>query len=194
MYKRQTSYYVHLASNSIPARLKLGTVVEKGEVLGFVGNTGYSTGPHLHFEIRENGVAVNPEPYLLGQKNFIDYTGVIKVNRDNLPVLKIHVATLNFRDKPDGVRLGTMPQNIEVPYLGKTAMIAGYEWAEVLHAGKIVYCALNSSWNTIEHQTIVKEVIKEVIKEVQVIKEVPVVKPLDETIIKDGVKVRIIVS
>jgi len=38
------------------------------------------------------------------------------------------------------------------------------------------------------------EVIKEVIKEVQVIKEVPVVKPLDETIIKDGVKVRIIVS
>lgn len=37
-----------------------GDYVEKGDTLGQVGTTGWSTGPHLHFEIRENGVAQNP--------------------------------------------------------------------------------------------------------------------------------------
>ena len=52
--------YAHQSSVATTA----GANVAQGEVIGYVGSTGFSTGPHLHFEVRINGQAVDPMGYL----------------------------------------------------------------------------------------------------------------------------------
>ena len=57
-----TTLYAHMSSMAVEA----GQAVEQGDTLGYVGSTGWSTGPHLHFEIRYNDEKTDPEAYFTG--------------------------------------------------------------------------------------------------------------------------------
>jgi murein DD-endopeptidase MepM/ murein hydrolase activator NlpD len=55
-----TSRYAHLSRSLV----KVGDVVLKGQNIAHVGSTGRTTGPHLHFEVREKGIPLNPNKFL----------------------------------------------------------------------------------------------------------------------------------
>jgi murein DD-endopeptidase MepM/ murein hydrolase activator NlpD len=56
------TWYAHLSK----AEVAPGQFVHKGQEIGLVGSTGFSTGPHLHYQVMLNGTAVDPEPFLSG--------------------------------------------------------------------------------------------------------------------------------
>ena len=58
--KPTSTLYAHMSS----IRVGQGQFVNKGEVVGYEGTTGYSTGPHVHFEVRINGKPNNPLNYI----------------------------------------------------------------------------------------------------------------------------------
>lgn len=58
-----TTLYAHM--NALPS-VSVGQTVSQGDVIGYVGSTGWSTGPHCHFEIRVNGSCVDPLSYYGG--------------------------------------------------------------------------------------------------------------------------------
>ena len=46
-------------------KVQLGDHVDRGDIIGTIGNTGRSTGPHLHYEVEINGLCENPRNYIL---------------------------------------------------------------------------------------------------------------------------------
>ena len=60
-----STLYQHLVDK---CPLAVGETVVAGDQLGIMGNSGRSTGPHLHFEVRNDGKPVDPAPYLKGVK------------------------------------------------------------------------------------------------------------------------------
>lgn len=63
--------YCHLMYGSI--KVKVGQIVEKAQEIGYMGDTGYTFGAHLHFQVIQNGNTIDPLPYLLDQKLLVPY-------------------------------------------------------------------------------------------------------------------------
>jgi len=61
--------FAHLSDMVVSA----GDKVKKGDLIGYVGSTGRSTGPHLHYEVRVDGVAVDPSPYMVPSDDHRDH-------------------------------------------------------------------------------------------------------------------------
>jgi murein DD-endopeptidase MepM/ murein hydrolase activator NlpD len=93
-------YYCHLDSRAV----KKGDKVKKGQRIGIMGNTGYSFGAHLHFEVRRNNKAINAAEYLGIQNKGGQYeAGVLNAEAY---IDKI-IAKVGFT-KPDDVKVALL--------------------------------------------------------------------------------------
>ncbi len=70
-----SSLYAHLQSFSV----KAGQKVHRGDVIGYVGNTGLSIAPHLHYEIKLNGQHVDPVNYFFNDLSAAEYEKMIEI-------------------------------------------------------------------------------------------------------------------
>jgi murein DD-endopeptidase MepM/ murein hydrolase activator NlpD len=68
--------YAHLSKFNV----KKGQKVKRGDVIGYVGSTGLSTGPHLHYEVIKNGRKVNPIHYFFNDLSPEEYQEIIKIS------------------------------------------------------------------------------------------------------------------
>lgn len=75
-YGYQT-YYAHLSKFNV----RVGQKVLRGDVIGFVGSTGRSTAPHLHYEVRKNGQHVNPIDYYYNDLSPEEYEKMIAISQ-----------------------------------------------------------------------------------------------------------------
>ncbi|HEX2974518.1 MAG TPA: M23 family metallopeptidase [Bacteroidales bacterium] len=70
-----TSIYGHLSNFNV----RIGQKVKRGDIIGFVGNTGLSIADHLHYEIKLNGVNVNPVNYYFEDLTASEYEKMIEI-------------------------------------------------------------------------------------------------------------------
>lgn len=70
------TFYAHLSKINV----KVGQKVNRGDVIGFVGSTGTSTAPHLHYEVSRNGTKVNPQNYYFQDLTPLEYEKMIAIS------------------------------------------------------------------------------------------------------------------
>ncbi len=96
------SLYGHLDERNYHA-VNEGDTVTAGQLIGFSGNTGRSTGPHLHFEVREGTTAFDPEPYLTTSLGDTGDGGGVVISTEENVLFKVRVTadpSLNIRTGP----------------------------------------------------------------------------------------------
>ena len=67
--------YAHMHGFAV----RKGQHIKRGELIGYVGNTGLSTGPHLHYEVHVQGKQVNPVYYFFSDLNAEEYEKILKL-------------------------------------------------------------------------------------------------------------------
>ena len=82
--KGHTTLYAHMSRT---ARLRRGERVSQGQVIGYVGSTGLSTGPHLHYEFRVNGVHRNPLQHTMPPPEPLTGTALAQFRQQTAPAL-----------------------------------------------------------------------------------------------------------
>jgi len=68
--------YGHLSKFNV----RPGQEVKRGEIIGYVGNSGASTAPHLHYEVHKDGQRVNPSLYYFKDLNADEYNRMIAIS------------------------------------------------------------------------------------------------------------------
>ncbi|HAH23382.1 MAG TPA: peptidase M23 [Prolixibacteraceae bacterium] len=68
--------YGHMSGFNV----KVGDRVKRGSIIGFVGSTGSSTGPHVHYEVHKNGTPVNPQYYYFKDLNAQEYEKMVTIS------------------------------------------------------------------------------------------------------------------
>ncbi|MEO5646831.1 MAG: M23 family metallopeptidase [Chitinophagaceae bacterium] len=71
--------YETLYGHLVRIKIRNGQKVKRGEVIGWVGSTGKSTGPHCHYEVHINGHAVNPVYFFYNDLNAEDFDRLLKI-------------------------------------------------------------------------------------------------------------------
>lgn len=74
--------YMHLSKFG---KYNVGDYVHQGDVIGYVGSTGWSTGPHLHYEVHENGKKINPLNFDPPTAEPVDSANMERFNREKRP-------------------------------------------------------------------------------------------------------------
>lgn len=71
--------YETLYGHMVRIKAKIGQRVKRGEIIGYVGNTGKSTGPHCHYEVHKNGRPINPVYYFYNDLNPEQFDRIVKM-------------------------------------------------------------------------------------------------------------------